>query len=142
MKGLLIIAAKKRKGKTVLLTCNTMAQTKYSSHRLAEPRESSEIGSFSWEAFRNRLNMIHKQLERMTFKNLFLSLLGMLVVYHCAEMESPLKDITASCLLKHKVDDGLKGFAASRAVTDSLVQLRSGNNCAASTSCTELNQPG
>lgn len=61
----------------------------------------------------------------MTFKNLFLSLLGMLVVYHCAEMESPLKDITASCLLKHKVDDGLKGFAASRAVTESLVQLRS-----------------
>lgn len=61
----------------------------------------------------------------MTFKNLFLPLRGMLVVYHCAEMESPFKDVTASCLLKHKVDDRLKGFAASRAVTESLVQLRS-----------------
>lgn len=58
----------------------------------------------------------------MTFKNLFLPLLGMLVVYHCAEMESPFKDVTASCLLKHKVDDRLKGFSASRAVTESLVQ--------------------
>jgi len=36
MKGLLIIAAKKRKGKMVLLTCSAMAQTKYLSHRLAK----------------------------------------------------------------------------------------------------------
>lgn len=77
----------------------------------------------------------------MTFKNLFLSLFGMLVVYHRAEMESPFKDITASCLLKHKMDDGLKGFSASRAVTESLVQLWSRNNCAASTSCAEPSQP-
>lgn len=77
----------------------------------------------------------------MTFKNLFLPLLGMLVVYHCAEMESPFKDVTASCLLKHQVDDRLKGFSASRAVTESLVQLRSPNNCAASTSCTQPSQP-
>lgn len=77
----------------------------------------------------------------MTFKNLFLSLLGMLVVYHCAEMESPLTDITAPCLLKHKVDDGLKGFAASRAVMGSLVQLWSRNNSAAPTACVEPNQP-
>lgn len=76
----------------------------------------------------------------MTFKNLFLPLLGMLVVYHRAEMESPFKDVTA-CLLKRKVDDRLKGFAASRAVTESLVQLWSPNNCAASTSCPEPSQP-
>lgn len=62
-----------------------------------------------------------------------LSLLGMLLVYHCAEMESPLKDITASCLLKHKVDDGLKGFAASGAAMESLVQPWSWNNYAAPT---------
>lgn len=77
----------------------------------------------------------------MTFKNLFLPLLGMLVIYHCAEMESPFKDVTASCLLKHKMDDRLKGFSSSRAVTEGLVQLWNQNNCAASTSCTEPRQP-
>lgn len=63
MKGLLIIAAKKRKGKMILLTSSAMSQTKYLSHRLAEARKQSEIWSFNWEAFRNRLNMIHKQLK-------------------------------------------------------------------------------
>lgn len=52
----------------------------------------------------------------------------MLVVYHCAEMESPFKDGTASCLLKHKVDERLEGFSASRAVRESLVQLWSPNS--------------
>lgn len=64
----------------------------------------------------------------------------MLVIYHCAEMKSPLKDITASCLLNHKVDDGLKGSAASGAVTESLVRLRSRNNRAAPPSHPEPNR--
>lgn len=39
LKGLLLLAAKKRKGNTVLLTCNAPAQTKYFSHRPAEARK-------------------------------------------------------------------------------------------------------
>lgn len=77
----------------------------------------------------------------MTFKNLFLPLLGMLVVYHCAEMESPFKDGTASCLLKHKVDERLKGFSASRAVREELGTALEPKQCAASTSCPKPSQP-
>lgn len=57
----------------------------------------------------------------------------MLLIYHCAEMESPLKDITAACLLKYRVDDGPKGLAVSTAGTESFVQLWNWDNYAAPT---------